>query len=57
VLHAKTESSFRSNRQKQPFLTAHWMIEDGEAMTSTLDYAPLPKSVALQVKRKIAELR
>ena len=57
MLHAKTESSFRSNRQKQPFLTAHWMIEDGEAMTSTLDYAPLPKSVALQVKRKIAELR
>lgn len=53
----ESESSSRSSRQNDPFLTVGWMIEDCEGMTSTRDYAPLPKSVALQVKRKIAELR
>jgi phosphate transport system substrate-binding protein len=31
----------------------NWMLEKGEPMTASLDYAPLPKEVAAKVKSKI----
>jgi phosphate transport system substrate-binding protein len=30
-----------------------WMLNDGETMTATLDYAPLPKNVTDEVRRRI----
>jgi|SRR5882672_154542 len=34
-----------------------WMIDDGEAMTKKLGYAPLPEKVASQVRKTISQLR
>jgi phosphate transport system substrate-binding protein len=35
----------------------NWMVGDGQKLTSTLDYAPLPKSVAAKVKARIKEVK
>lgn len=35
----------------------NWMLDSGEGMTSSLFYAPLPKSVAAKVKAKIKEIK
>jgi phosphate transport system substrate-binding protein len=35
----------------------NWMIDSGEAATKDLNYAPLPKSVAVKVKAKIKEIK
>jgi phosphate transport system substrate-binding protein len=37
------------------FLT--WMVDKGQAMTSALEYAPLPKNVAAKVKARIKEVK
>jgi phosphate transport system substrate-binding protein len=36
------------------FLT--WMVDKGQSMTSSLQYAPLPKNVAVKVKARIKEV-
>jgi phosphate transport system substrate-binding protein len=35
----------------------NWMVEKGQSMTSTLDYAPLPSNVATKVKARIKEVK
>lgn len=35
----------------------NWMVEKGQSMTSSLQYAPLPKSVAEKVKARIKEVK
>ncbi|HEY1938965.1 MAG TPA: phosphate ABC transporter substrate-binding protein PstS [Candidatus Angelobacter sp.] len=37
------------------FLT--WMVDQGQSMTSALQYAPLPKNVAAKVKARIKEIK
>jgi len=37
------------------FLT--WMVDEGQTMTSALQYAPLPKNVAVKVKARIKEVK
>lgn len=37
------------------FLT--WMVDQGQTMTSALEYAPLPKNVATKVKARIKEVK
>ncbi|HEY2499727.1 MAG TPA: phosphate ABC transporter substrate-binding protein PstS [Candidatus Angelobacter sp.] len=37
------------------FLT--WMVDQGQSMTSALQYAPLPKNVATKVKARIKEVK
>jgi len=34
----------------------NWMVDKGQSMTASLDYAPLPKAVATKVKAKIHEI-
>jgi phosphate transport system substrate-binding protein len=34
----------------------NWMVDKGQAMTASLDYAPLPKEVAKKVKTRIHEI-
>jgi phosphate transport system substrate-binding protein len=35
----------------------NWMVDKGQGMTSTLEYAPLPKNVAQKVKARIKEVK
>jgi phosphate transport system substrate-binding protein len=35
----------------------NWMVDHGQTMTSALEYAPLPKSVASKVKARIKEVK
>ena len=35
----------------------NWMVDKGQGMTSALEYAPLPKSVAQKVKARIKEVK
>lgn len=35
----------------------NWMVEKGQSMTSSLDYAPLPSNVAVKVKARIKEVK
>jgi phosphate transport system substrate-binding protein len=35
----------------------NWMVDKGQTLTQSLDYAPLPKSVAQKVKARIKEIR
>ncbi|HKW75015.1 MAG TPA: phosphate ABC transporter substrate-binding protein PstS [Terriglobales bacterium] len=35
----------------------NWMVDQGQTLTQSLDYAPLPKSVAQKVKARIKEIR
>jgi phosphate transport system substrate-binding protein len=44
-------------RRKDLLAFLNWMIEDGQAMSEGLGYAPLPNRVALKVKQKIVALR
>lgn len=34
----------------------NWMVDQGQSLTQSLDYAPLPKSVAQKVKARIKEI-
>jgi phosphate transport system substrate-binding protein len=43
------------NKDMAAFL--RWMIEEGQASASQLDYAPLPKNVAMKVKQTIGLMR
>ncbi len=35
----------------------NWMVDKGQTMTTALEYAPLPKSVAVKVKARIKEVK
>ncbi len=35
----------------------NWMVDQGQSLTSSLDYAPLPKNVAQKVKARIKEIK
>lgn len=35
----------------------NWMVDQGQTMTTSLDYAPLPKNVAQKVKARIKEIK
>jgi phosphate transport system substrate-binding protein len=35
----------------------NWMVSDGQKMTSTLSYAPLPENVAAKVKDAIKQIK
>jgi phosphate transport system substrate-binding protein len=35
----------------------NWMVDKGQSMTASLDYAPLPKAVAQKVKNRIKEIK
>ena len=35
----------------------NWMLDKGEPMTVSLDYAPLPKNVATQVRARVKEIK
>ena len=35
----------------------NWMVTDGQSMTNSLDYAPLPKPVVAKIKARIKEIR
>ena len=35
----------------------NWMVDQGQTMTTALDYAPLPKNVAQKVKARIKEVK
>jgi phosphate transport system substrate-binding protein len=35
----------------------NWMVDQGQGMTASLDYAPLPKNVAQKVKARIHEIK
>ena len=35
----------------------NWMVDQGQNLTSSLDYAPLPKNVAQKVKARIKEIK
>jgi ABC-type phosphate transport system substrate-binding protein len=35
----------------------NWMVTDGQAMTSTLSYAPLPENVAAKEKEAIKQIK
>jgi phosphate transport system substrate-binding protein len=35
----------------------NWMVDQGQSLTESLDYAPLPKNVAQKVKARIKEIR
>lgn len=35
----------------------NWMVEKGQSMVQSLDYAPLPKNVALKVKARIKQIQ
>ena len=35
----------------------NWMVDKGQTLTASLDYAPLPKAVAEKVKARIKEIK
>jgi phosphate transport system substrate-binding protein len=44
--------------KEKAFVTfLNWMVDQGQSMTSSLDYAPLPKNVAQKVKARIKEIK
>jgi phosphate transport system substrate-binding protein len=45
-----------ATKQKAMVEFLNWMLNTGEGMVQTLDYAPLPKNVAAKVKAKIAQI-
>ena len=45
------------NKKKDMIEFLNWMLENGETMTASLNYAPLPPQVAEMVKAKIKEIR
>ncbi len=46
-----------ATKQKAMVDFLNWMLNSGEGMVESLDYAPLPKSVAAKVKAKIREIK
>lgn len=45
-----------ATKQKAMVAFLNWMVDSGQSMTSSLDYAPLPKNVAAKVKARIKEI-
>ena len=35
----------------------NWMVDQGQSMTTSLQYAPLPKNVAQKVKARIKDIK
>jgi len=49
---------WKDNEKKRAFSQfLNWMIDSGEPMVMALDYAPLPRSVAVRVKQEILRMR
>jgi phosphate transport system substrate-binding protein len=46
-----------ANKQKAFVAFLNWMVDQGQTMTQSLDYAPLPKNVAAKVKARIKEIK
>jgi phosphate transport system substrate-binding protein len=46
-----------STKEKEFVKFLNWMVDQGQALTQSLDYAPLPKSVAQKVKARIKEIK
>jgi phosphate transport system substrate-binding protein len=46
-----------AGKQKAFVEFLNWMVDKGQTMTSALEYAPLPKSVAQKVKARIKEVK
>ncbi|HET6181478.1 MAG TPA: phosphate ABC transporter substrate-binding protein PstS [Candidatus Sulfotelmatobacter sp.] len=47
----------RNPRRAALLAFLRWMADDGEKMTNTLDYAPLPENLSTEVRQRIAQLR
>jgi phosphate transport system substrate-binding protein len=45
-----------ATKQKAMVDFLNWMLNTGEGMVQTLDYAPLPKNVAAKVKAKVGQI-
>ncbi|HXZ28378.1 MAG TPA: phosphate ABC transporter substrate-binding protein PstS [Terriglobales bacterium] len=51
-------SSFQDHAKGQAVVDfLNWMLDKGEPMTTSLDYAPLPKNVAAKVRARIKEIK
>lgn len=46
-----------ATKQKAMVAFLNWMVDSGQSMTDSLDYAPLPKNVAAKVKARIKEIK
>jgi phosphate transport system substrate-binding protein len=46
-----------ANKEKAFVNFLNWMVDQGQTMTQSLDYAPLPKNVAQKVKTRIKEIK
>jgi phosphate transport system substrate-binding protein len=46
-----------ANKEKVFVAFLNWMVDQGQGMTQSLDYAPLPKNVAAKVKARIKEIK
>ena len=46
-----------SGKEKEFVTFLNWMVDQGQSLTQSLDYAPLPKSVAEKVKARIKEIK
>src|ERR1051326_3286913 len=46
-----------AGKQKAMVDFLNWMVDKGQEMTGSLDYAPLPKNVAAKVKARIKEIK
>jgi phosphate transport system substrate-binding protein len=46
-----------ANKEKAFVTFLNWMVDQGQSMTTALQYAPLPKSVAQKVKARIKEIK
>lgn len=46
-----------ANKQTAFVAFLNWMVDQGQSMASSLDYAPLPKNVAQKVKARIKEIK
>jgi phosphate transport system substrate-binding protein len=45
-----------ATKEKQFVNFLNWMVDQGQTLTQSLDYAPLPRSVAQKVKARIKEI-
>jgi phosphate transport system substrate-binding protein len=45
-----------ATKEKEFVSFLNWMVDQGQTLTQSLDYAPLPKSVAQKVKARIQEI-
>jgi phosphate transport system substrate-binding protein len=46
-----------ASKEKAFVAFLNWMVDKGQTMTASLEYAPLPKNVATKVKQRIKEIQ